>query len=313
MRTSLVSTIVLGMIGLAAAGCSSTDDGALGAQRAADAGAAESGGAATNSDDGATTSSGGADAEAGATLPPVRFKIQLDYRYDRAGFFTDPIRKQALEGACRIWGRLISDSFANVPKDTFIKVRDPEKPTEPAVALNIEYEIDDLLVFVGSADLPSGVTGTSAPTAGLSGVADAQLASALDQRFNGAVFQPWTAWITFDTTTSFHFDPGPELGTAVPAGKIDFVSVALHELGHVLGFGTAETFKSKIVNKAFTGTKAQALFGGPLPLTSDLAHVPNANATGTRRMLMDQSDSAGVRYLPSPLDLAALEDLGLHF
>jgi hypothetical protein len=313
MRTSLVLAIVLGMIGLAAAGCSSTtDDGAAGESPAGDAGTVESDGAPASGEDGSTTSSG-PDAEAGTALPPVRFKIQLDYRYDRAGFFADPTRKQALEGACRIWGRLISDSFANVPKDTFIKVRDPEKPTEPAVALNIEYEIDDLVVFVGSADLPSGVTGTSAPTAGLSGITDTQLASSLDQRFNGAVFQPWTAWITFDTTTSFHFDPSPELGAAVPAGKIDFVSVALHELGHVLGFGTAEAFKSKIVSKTFTGAKAQALFGGPLPLTTDLAHVPNASATGTRRMLMDQSDSAGVRYLPSPLDLAALEDLGLHF
>jgi hypothetical protein len=304
--------IVLGMIGLAA-GCSSTtdDDGAPSEAPSADAGPGTSDGAPPSSDDAATP---GADSEAGPPgLPPVRFKIQLDYRYDRAGFFADPIRKQALEGACRIWGRLISDSFANVPKDTFIKVRDPEKPNDPALSLNIEYEIDDLLVFVGSADLPQGVTGSSSPTAGLSGISDAQLAASLDQRFNGPAFQPWTAWITFDTTTSFHFDPNPELGAAVAAGKIDFVSVALHELGHVLGFGTAEAFKSKIVNKTFTGAKAQALFGGPLPLTNDLAHVPNASAVGARRMLMDQSDSAGVRYLPSPLDQAALEDLGLHF
>jgi hypothetical protein len=28
---------------------------------------------------------------------------------------------------------------------------------------------------------------------------------------------------------------------------------------------------------------------------------------------MDQSDSRGARYLPTPLDQAVFEDLGLHF
>jgi hypothetical protein len=28
---------------------------------------------------------------------------------------------------------------------------------------------------------------------------------------------------------------------------------------------------------------------------------------------MDQSDALGTRYLPTPLDRAVMEDLGLHF
>jgi hypothetical protein len=89
--------------------------------------------------------------------------------------------------------------------------------------------------------------------------------------------------------------------------------VALHELGHVLGFGTAEAFKSKIANGAFTGAKTTALFGGPLPLTPDLAHVPITTMSGGHRVLMDQSDATGTRYLPTPLDQAVMEDLGHHF
>jgi hypothetical protein len=263
-------------------------------------------GGGPGSEDGAAPGQDGApsSADGGKDAPPsadVRFKIQIDYRFDKAGFFTDPVRKQALEGACRIWGRRLSDQFPNIPK------------TEPALSMNIEYEIDDLVIFVASADLPAGTTGLSSPTAGLSGITDATLAAALDKRFNQEPFQPWTGWISFDTTTSFHFDPSPELGQPVPAGKIDFVSVALHELGHVLGFGTAEAFKSKIAGGAFTGAKTQALFGGPLTLSPDLAHVPITTMSGGQRLLMDVSDAAGVRYLPTPLDQAVFEDLGYHF
>ena len=302
------SSIALAALTLSA--CSSASDGT-----AADLSQSEGG---TTLPDGAPAPSSGGDGgvrppDGTAELGAVRFKIQIDYRYDKAGFFSDPIRKKALEGACRIWGRLLADDFPPVPKGTYIKVRDPEKPAEPALALTIDYEIDDLVIFVGSADLAPGITGISSPTAGLSGVTDGALASALQKRFDTTPFQPWTAWISFDTNTDFHFDPDPELGAAVPAGKLDFVSVALHEIGHTLGFGTADAFESKIVGGAFTGAKVQALFGGPLPLTPDLGHVPNTTMSGGHRMLMDLSDGAGTRYLPTPLDQAVFEDLGLHF
>jgi hypothetical protein len=307
LNSAIRALTLLGALVLEA--CSSSSDGAppSGAAPEADA-QAGTGGGATEPDASAPPG-----ADASATYGPVRFKIQIDYRYDTAGFFADPARKQALDGACRLWGRLLSTTFPNVPKGTYIKVRDPQRPSDPAVALNIDYEIDDLLVFVGSAALPPGTTGSSSPTAGLSGVADATLAASLDQRFSGAAFQPWTAWITFDSGTAFHFDPTPELGAPVPAGKLDFVSVALHELGHVLGFGTAAAFKAQIAGGQFTGPKATALNGGPLPLAPDLAHVPNGTMSGGQRMLMDTSDALGARYLPTPLDQAVLEDLGYRF
>ena len=298
------------LVALSVGACSSASDGPAAESPGAEGGASTSDAAPAlraGEDGGATATDGKAD------LGEVRFTIQVDYRYDKAGFFADPSRRKALEGACRIWGRLLSDDFPEVPKGTYIKVRDPEKPNDPALALTLDYAIDDLVIFVGSSDLAPGITGVSSPTAGLSGIGDGVLAAALQQRFDATPFQPWTAWISFDSKTDFSFDPEPELGAAVPAGKLDFVSVALHEIGHTLGFGTAAAFKSKISGGAFTGAKTVALFGGPLPLTADLGHVPNTTMWGGHRILMDLSDGLGTRYLPTALDEAVLEDLGLHF
>lgn len=81
----------------------------------------------------------------------------------------------------------------------------------------------------------------------------------------------------------------------------------------MVGFGTADAFKSKIAGGAFTGAKAQALHGGPVPLSPDLRHVPNALMSGGSRLLMDVSDARGIRYVPTPLERAMFEDLGFHF
>lgn len=253
------------------------------------------------------------DVDPGSSLPPVTFHITIDYRFDTKGFFASADRKKALEGAARIWGRLIKDDFAKVPKGTPIKVRDPEHPTEPAVALDIDDDIDDLVVFVGSSTFGGSVTASSQATAGLAAITDDALRTSLDERFHGTPFRPWTGWISFDEGEPWYFDPDPDVPKTIPAGKLDFVSVALHEMGHVLGFGTADAFKALVTNGTFTGAKAKAAAGGTAPaLSSDGGHFASTVLVNGKRPLMDVSDAAATRYLPTSIDLAVLGDLGFQ-
>ncbi len=246
-------------------------------------------------------------------LAGPRFKIHFDYRFDKSGFFT-PARKQTLEAAALIWGRLLSDDFPAVPAGTPLLTRDPEMPTVAASMVTSTAPADDLLIFVGSSDLPGTTLGSSRSLAGLSGVADPTLQSSLDARFNGIPFQPWSAWISFDTMSPWFFDPTPDDGADVPAAQIDFISVALHEMGHCLGIGASPAFTSLVdtKNHTFIGAHAVAAYGGPVPLTTDDTHVANGTLSSGQPVLLDPSSADGIRYLPSKLDLAILQDLGYH-
>jgi len=300
-------------VALVCAGCS-------GAEHLPSTGATLEGGVDTNLPAGGSAGSTGAPtADAGApeasvALGPVRFQIRFDYRFDKAGFFTDPTRRATLEGAARIWGRLLSDSFPYVPAGMFVFIKDPENPYGSGTSFTLEYAIDDLVVFVGSAKLDGTQVALSGPSAGLSGVADPTLIHALDARYTGTPFQPWTGSMSFDTATDFYFDPTPDAPHTPAADKIDFLSIAVHELGHVLGFGTSDAFKAKIAaSGAFTGMDADALYGGPVPLSSDRRHVPDTLTFGGTRPLMNVSFPPGKRYAPTPLDKAFLADIGYHF
>jgi hypothetical protein len=244
----------------------------------------------------------------------VRFHIQLDYRFDQRGFFADPTRRTTLEGAAHAWGRALSDSFPDVPAGTYVFILDPDDPYGTGTSFTLEYGIDDLVIFVGSAPLGGGQLALSGPSAGLAGVTDPALQAALDQRYSATPFRPWTGWMSFDTESSFYFDPTPDTPHAPAADKVDFYSVALHEIGHVLGFGTAAAFKALAATGSFTGANARASHGGAaVPLASDRHHVPDTLLSGGHRLLMNVSFPVGDRYAVTPLDQAFFEDLGYHF
>jgi hypothetical protein len=143
------------------------------------------------------------------------------------------------------------------------------------------------------------------------------------------------------------FDPsGVERAAPPPADKIDFVSVALHETLHGLGFqgyreglgGEAFPHRLRSTFDAlsgpapgadpavlyFLGPQAAAAYGGPVPLTSaghdpggaeqNWYHLGNPAGGPGDDLVADLMNgvafAAGRRYEVSRLDLAVLADLG---
>ena len=240
---------------------------------------------------------------------PEGLSIAFDYRFDDAGFFADPARREALEAAAAVWSSILRDDFEDIPAGTSVRTRDPEDPTGAGMNLTSDEAIDDVLIFVGCASFPDGIA-QSNHTAGLSGIADFELVGRLQERYQGADFEPWTGWISFNCDSPWFFDATPATDDDIPGEQNDFHSTAMHEIGHVLGFGTASAFMALITDGAFVGPAAVSANGGPVPLTSSGTHFQSSVVSDGQVTLMDVSRTVGTRTPPTRVDRAAMADLG---
>jgi hypothetical protein len=78
----------------------------------------------------------------------------------------------------------------------------------------------------------------------------------------------------------------------------------------VLGTGSCAAYKALVVNATLTSAHAVAIYGAPVPPTSDGSHVLRTVIVDGRRVVMDESDAPGERSLMPRLDLAMIDDLG---
>jgi hypothetical protein len=262
----------------------------------------------------------------------MSFDIAFDYRFDTVGFFDNADARAALEEAARLWEEAIGDEFDTVPAGVSFHVSDPSTGSTELVTL--QEDIDDILIFMGASDAPFGIgigedtsllpegvscdcalCAGSAPAgalarAGYSGTSAAGDAFAArvsgDFRGQGPVtdFEPWAGVFGVNTSYDWSFD------LAGPApGQFDFLTVALHEIGHALGLGTAPAFDALASGDSFTGPNATAANGGaPVPLDAGGAHVEAGHAGDT--VVMDPSIAAGQRIALSGIDLGLLADIG---
>jgi Ca2+-binding RTX toxin-like protein len=233
----------------------------------------------------------------------MTFDIRFDYRFDTSGFFTDTVRRDALEEAALIWESLIGDEFDDVAVGTTFSIVDPSDSSRRET-ITLDAPIDDLLIFVGAESL-GGPLGRGGPT-GYDAAGDIFAARVSSNfRDSGPItnFEPWAGVITFEPTATWNFDiAGPVDGMS------DFISIALHEIGHVLGIGT-QIFDVIGAGAIFDGPNALGVNGGiGIPLESDLNHVLEGFSGDT--VLMDPTPSGGSRNLPSSIDLALLADMG---
>jgi len=303
--------VTASIIAAAAMGCGDDEETSSSTGGSGGMGGQLTGGTAGEASGGAGGGSGGGGAGTGGGAG--LFHITFDYRFDTKGAFQDPARRASLEAAAAEWEQLIEEDFEDIPAGTEVLVRDPELPTEPGQVFVMDEPIDDLVVFVGvaSMDGPGGQLAESFPSAAIGSVSDPTLSAKLAERNEGPDFEPWTAWLSFDETESWYYDETPETGDDIPAAQIDFMSVAMHELGHILGFGSADAYFALVDGQSqFIGEAAMAAYSGPVPLTSNAYHLDPSVMSDGGRPLMDPSDASGQRSVITSLERALFSDLG---
>ncbi len=237
----------------------------------------------------------------------MTFDIKFDYRFDQFKFFT-PERREILNLAAKIWSSHIQDEFEPIPAGETVKFSIDSIDRE----VTLDQPIDDLLIFVSSVNLnPSELTLGEG-----SYYAQYILGSDRENRIQGDDFEPWVGTIEFNSLAedSFYFDKTPTTDDDIPFDQLDFLSLALHEIGHVLGFGTAPIFRQQITNNKFIGTQSIKFNGGqPVPLDESGTHIRNKYSLDPNSdALMDPVLTSGKRNLPTSLDLALLTDIGYN-
>ena len=256
--------------------------------------------------------------------------IQFDYSLDTNNFFgaSGSIQRTILETAGSFFASNLNDSLAAITPSSGnsydANFFHPATGASHSVT-DLSVAADTLIVFAGGRSLSGSTLGQGGPggfnipgatsQAFVDSVVGRGQAGALGAPFNQTDFGAWGGAITFDTdaSTTWYFDP--DLSTSADVADSDFFSIALHELGHLLGIGTANSWGNLVSNAdTFTGAASTSVFGGDVPLSSDLGHW----ATGTtglvngvpQEAVMDPSILNGTRKVFTDLDLAGLTDVG---
>jgi hypothetical protein len=258
--------------------------------------------------------------------------IKFDYTYD-GGFFTgaNVARQAILNAAGSFLGSSLTDNLSaitSIGRDKFTAIFDRPDDGVSTSLTNFGEAANTLTVFVGGRSLGGSTLGvggfggydvsyitpsflTTVTQRGQTG--PTQTTTTNDVTTLATDFAPWGGQIAFNTLTNWYFDADPT--TTESFSGNDFYSVALHEIGHLLGLGTADSWKDKISGSSFTGTNSVAAFGGNVPLAVDGAHWKDGTLSTTlagltQEVMMDPSLTTRTRKLATKLDFAALKDVG---
>ena len=252
------------------------------------------------------------------------FNIEFDYSLDTNNFFANnPERKLVMEAAATYWENHIQDDFNTVPVGTSVYVRDPSTNIRKDITLT--QDIDDVKIYLGAYNFVN----ENAIAKGGSSASWTSSSDGLEQRYNSKEkFEPWVGSISFDSQPEFSdgtsamwwVDPTPtDASDVATAGynKCDLLTVAIHEIGHVLGIAySVAAYKAKkdpSNSNSFIGSHAVAANNNhPIPLF-DGTHPDSYNWTFPTNVVMaygPQQVDVGGRTTPSAIDLGMLADIG---
>lgn len=256
-------------------------------------------------------------------LPAITF--QFDYSHDTTNFF-DPVinpgRQQVLEQAGNELGSRLQDTILEIIPHKF-NVADTWTATFEDPATGGTFDVEDLIVgeniirvYVGARNLGGslgeGGPGFASSVTGVQQWVDTVLGrgqeGALGPDNTQTDFAPFGGSIAFDESANWHFG----LDTVgLEAGEFDFFSTAIHELAHVIGFGTASSFNNLVSGGLFVGPSSILEYdgSGPVPLENP-GHWRQDLEDNGAEVALDPDLSDGVRKNLTSLDYAALNDLG---
>lgn len=234
--------------------------------------------------------------------------IQLDYSRDTSGFFNNAEARATLEQVARELGNSLSSNLAAITPsggNTWTaRFFDPATGGQTSLS-NLTIGANTIKVFVGARTLG----GSEAGFGGFGGYSisgsQAWLSTVESRGHSG--FSPWGGSITFDSSINWHFGSST---SGLTSSKLDFYSVAAHELGHVLGIGTAPEWENLVSNGTFHGPSAMSVYGGAVPVSPNGDHWANGITVNGQAVSLDPSLMYGQRVSFTSLDAAALRDMG---
>jgi hypothetical protein len=250
------------------------------------------------------------------TQAQANIDIQFDYSLDDNSFFSDAGRKSVLESAASVFENRLSDTLTAISSAGSNSFNpsyfDPASTGSTLSNTADSFAANVIRVYVGGSNLGGSTLGVGG-SGGFSCSGFGSFCSDAEQRGQGDVSDgdavdvaPWGGSISFDSVgTSWHFGLTT---TGLDGSESDFYSVAVHELGHLLGFGASYSFSNHIVGGNFVGTAVGTV---TLNGTGHWANGVTGLYNGiSQEAAMTASLTTGTRKYFTELDFAALQDIG---
>ena len=244
--------------------------------------------------------------------------VTIDYTYDTNNFFDTTAKRDLLQlAADEIAGQMADDLTAISPSGSNSWSAQFFNPATGSVSSvsNLNVAADEIIIYAGGRSL-GGSLGQGGPGGYSASGSGAWLNTLATRGETGAGlssptdFGPWGGAVTFDTGTTWHFG---ETTSGLSSGEYDFYSVALHEVAHLFGFGTSDSFDTHVNgSNEFTGANALDEYDGTgnIPLTSSSGHWASGTTDDGQETAMDPSIASGIRKDMTRLDLGGLADIG---
>lgn len=265
----------------------------------------------------------------GILQPAYAIQIEFDYSYDTHGFFTDqhtgaPIleRRHRLEQAASFYTGF-TDHFTaiqpNASNNWSVNIGHPSQLGSSVSLSNLSVAENTVRVFVGGSTSSPAVLGFAGTGWGLAATGSQSFQDSVQTRGqlntlgqNASDYGLWGGTIWFNDVHSWYFG---EDESGLSTGNPDFLTTATHELGHILGYGEADSWSAAInADNLFTGSSAIAAYGGLVPVGQFGAHwgegVLSERDGILQEAMMDPSTPFGQRQLPTSLDYAGFDDIG---